>query len=876
MANTTNTARIVVDTTQAERALTGLQNSMGKLTGSFNNLKGLVAGFAVGSFITNIYRMADAIMDIHDATGITIQTIKGFQDTIKKSGGDAEGASTGITKFSQAIDTAASGSKEMQDTFLKLGIGLNELRNLSEEQLLTRVIDELGKMPPSAERAAMGIDLFGKAFRTVDFTKAAGGFAGYTNEANKSAPAIKAAADAQEALQSAMTKLQTALAIILQPISNFIVSISENQTQVNTLVKLLIQLTAAFVGLMVVSKVAQAIIYLNTLLVGTGTAGTTAAAGVTAAGTAVTGLGVAISRLVARLSFVVAGLMLINDVTKIVTGNSLVDWAEKAGVAMGLLEETSSDTAQSVAAQKAAEEANAERAVTAANTAREVQDAMQKERDALSKIIAGYKDANSAALEKLNADIQMIGASEKQKLAIEAVDAAYSTYMQNYIKLRDEYDAKSKSGSESERKMLPEIAAKMKELSDEYYKQKEAVLALSEVKAKALQEQQLELYRIRERISAENELQKIQDDIAKSTMSEIERKYYDIDAAAKASAKSAIEAEEARRGAPLSASEVQQYYAAAVQGSEKLKAATRAQYEDSRRFSTGWKKAFREYADNATNAAKQAERIFNKAMNGMEDLIVNFAKTGKFEWKTFVQDMLEELLRSQIQQTFSSMLGGIMDIFGIQGEQAGGRGANPNSPVYVADVTGGMGGGFGGMGGGFGGIGNMGGMTQKTGLGSIASGLGGLWDKVTGIFSSDNPISNTAPSSDWFSKTQAENFYEPWKNQQSSGGIWDSLTSSVGGMWDSVTSGIGGLFDGWFANGGTIGAGKFGIVGENGPEFVGGPATVTPMAGMGGVTNVTYNINAVDAPSFKQLVAQDPSFIYAVTMQGSKGIPSRR
>lgn len=37
-----------------------------------------------------------------------------------------------------------------------------------------------------------------------------------------------------------------------------------------------------------------------------------------------------------------------------------------------------------------------------------------------------------------------------------------------------------------------------------------------------------------------------------------------------------------------------------------------------------------------------------------------------------------------------------------------------------------------------------------------------------------------------------------------------------------------GVFDGYYAKGGTIGRGKWGVVGENGPEIVHGPATVTP------------------------------------------------
>ena len=41
----------------------------------------------------------------------------------------------------------------------------------------------------------------------------------------------------------------------------------------------------------------------------------------------------------------------------------------------------------------------------------------------------------------------------------------------------------------------------------------------------------------------------------------------------------------------------------------------------------------------------------------------------------------------------------------------------------------------------------------------------------------------------------------------------------------------------------------------------------------GGVTNVTYQIQAVDAPSFQALVARDPEFIYNVTRAGARRTP---
>lgn len=89
---------------------------------------------------------------------------------------------------------------------------------------------------------------------------------------------------------------------------------------------------------------------------------------------------------------------------------------------------------------------------------------------------------------------------------------------------------------------------------------------------------------------------------------------------------------------------------------------------------------------------------------------------------------------------------------------------------------------------------------------------------------------------------------------------------------------MGNLFAGLFADGGRIPSGKFGVVGEAGPELVAGPATVTSArdtAGMlgGGITQVTYNINAVDSMSFKQMVAKDPEFIYSVTQLGARRLP---
>ena len=85
------------------------------------------------------------------------------------------------------------------------------------------------------------------------------------------------------------------------------------------------------------------------------------------------------------------------------------------------------------------------------------------------------------------------------------------------------------------------------------------------------------------------------------------------------------------------------------------------------------------------------------------------------------------------------------------------------------------------------------------------------------------------------------------------------------------------------ALGGPVTAGQPYIVGEQGPEVFlpTSSGTIVPNNKIGGQaggnqTNINYNIQAVDALSFRQLVARDPNFIYAVTEQGRKSIPVTR
>lgn len=177
------------------------------------------------------------------------------------------------------------------------------------------------------------------------------------------------------------------------------------------------------------------------------------------------------------------------------------------------------------------------------------------------------------------------------------------------------------------------------------------------------------------------------------------------------------------------------------------------------------------------------------------------------------------------------------------------------------------------------------GMVDKTASGAqgVAKGFDNIAANIGGGF---NQYASTALSGidslvDQISGGLYSKINNLTRNVSSSfGGILD-IAGSVfgggggGGFLDSVIGGIGDLFGGFFANGGALPAGKFGIVGERGPELITGPANITPFDQLGGQQQVIYNINAVDARSFRDMLARDPGYIHALAQKGGSRVPGR-
>jgi len=128
--------------------------------------KVLAGAFAL--LTASAIRMADSIQDIAQATGSSGGFILGLSESVEEAGGKFEDADKIFTNFYKTLNEAGTGGKQAQQELSKLGITVDDLRTKNSEDLFRNAIEQLGQMGAGAERTALGIAIFGKAFASID------------------------------------------------------------------------------------------------------------------------------------------------------------------------------------------------------------------------------------------------------------------------------------------------------------------------------------------------------------------------------------------------------------------------------------------------------------------------------------------------------------------------------------------------------------------------------------------------------------------------------------------------------------------------------------------------------------------------------------
>lgn len=243
------------------------QQAVDKLKNSLGGLGTAIAGIGFAAFTNSVLQMADAVSDLAAATGLSIGNIAAFGGALGQAGGKAEDAGKMIGKFFQTLDDAAGGSDKAQEALQRVGLKLSDLTKLSEGELLNEAIRKLGEMEAGAKRTALGVEIFGKAFKGIDPKVLSEAFA--TGDFSKAEQAMQRMGNLADSLAANFYTLQMAGAQVFSQMATaiepFIGKVEDGRLSLEQAEKI-IKAVGVAIGLAFGAKVVASIIQIVTVV----------------------------------------------------------------------------------------------------------------------------------------------------------------------------------------------------------------------------------------------------------------------------------------------------------------------------------------------------------------------------------------------------------------------------------------------------------------------------------------------------------------------------------------------------------------------------------------------------------------------------------
>lgn len=146
-----------------EGSTSGVDNKLGTMIGTVGKLGAAVGiGFSVGavvSFGKELLGTADSLLKLHDRTGVSLQGLQRFQVVSDETSVTLESMAKGVNKVQ---DLLLSGDKSFHAALVRVGLDVEEFRQLKPEAMYIAISDALRQVADPAERTNLAIDLMGK------------------------------------------------------------------------------------------------------------------------------------------------------------------------------------------------------------------------------------------------------------------------------------------------------------------------------------------------------------------------------------------------------------------------------------------------------------------------------------------------------------------------------------------------------------------------------------------------------------------------------------------------------------------------------------------------------------------------------------------
>ncbi len=166
-------ARLVKFTQDMGQAARVTEKSAQQMSAALGVVKASIGGLAAGitfgglvSLTKNAINSLDALNDLKDATGASIENISALEDVAARTGTTMDAVGTSLVKFNAVLKDAKPGS-DQEAAFKALNLSIKELQNLDPAEALRRTAVALAGYADDGNKARLVQELFGKSIREV-------------------------------------------------------------------------------------------------------------------------------------------------------------------------------------------------------------------------------------------------------------------------------------------------------------------------------------------------------------------------------------------------------------------------------------------------------------------------------------------------------------------------------------------------------------------------------------------------------------------------------------------------------------------------------------------------------------------------------------
>lgn len=147
-----------------EKKANDLRTSFG--SGLTAQITAALAPAAVVAFVTGVARGIDALNDLSDATGASVENISALENVAARTGTSFDAVGTSLVKFNAALNEAKPGS-QVSEVLKSLGLDAKRLKELDPAEALRQTAIALSRFADDGNKARAVQELFGKSLREV-------------------------------------------------------------------------------------------------------------------------------------------------------------------------------------------------------------------------------------------------------------------------------------------------------------------------------------------------------------------------------------------------------------------------------------------------------------------------------------------------------------------------------------------------------------------------------------------------------------------------------------------------------------------------------------------------------------------------------------